>query len=243
LHKNLRAAVELPTGVHKVQSRGHTYFYFQVGRGTDSAGKRVRLPNDPRTPEFWTALRQAQGLAKKGGGGNTVNTLIDAYTAHTDFTSCSQSSQDKYIQYLQIVREAWGEIDPNEIDPTHDRELMDTLSETPAKANSVLTVIRNISDFGIARKGFNKRSLCEGVKRYEMTGGHKPWTPEQIKVAMEKLTGVVRRGFVLYLYTGQRGSDVVRIGWTSVDDNGFRLTQQKTTRPVWCPIVPNSKQR
>jgi DNA-directed RNA polymerase specialized sigma24 family protein len=29
----------------------------------------------------------------------------------------------------------------------------------------------------------------------------------------------------------------VRIGWTFVGDNGFRLTQQKTNRPVWCPIV------
>jgi integrase len=47
----------------------------------------------------------------------------------------------------------------------------------------------------------------------------------------------VRRGFVLYLYTGQRGSDAVRIGRIDVDDNGIRLTQQKTMRPVWCPIV------
>jgi integrase len=53
-----------------------------------------------------------------------------------------------------------------------------------------------------------------------------------------QLTGAVRRGILLMLYTGQRGSDVVRMGWTDIDDNGFRLTQRKTEREIWCPIVP-----
>jgi integrase len=49
---------------------------------------------------------------------------------------------------------------------------------------------------------------------------------------------MMRRGLMLYLYTGQRGSDVVRLGPTDIDEGGFSLTQQKTGRPVWCPIVP-----
>ena len=43
---------------------------------------------------------------------------------------------------------------------------------------------------------------------------------------------------MLALYTGQRGSDVVRLGWTDFDEGGLRLTQQKTKREVWCPVVP-----
>jgi integrase len=43
---------------------------------------------------------------------------------------------------------------------------------------------------------------------------------------------------MLYLYTGQRGSDAVRIGFTDIDDDGFNLRQEKTGREVWCPIVP-----
>ena len=47
---------------------------------------------------------------------------------------------------------------------------------------------------------------------------------------------------MLYLYTGQRGQDVVKLGPTYVDDGGFDLSferaQTKTKREVWCPILP-----
>ena len=43
---------------------------------------------------------------------------------------------------------------------------------------------------------------------------------------------------MLYTYTGQRGSDVVRLGFTDIDEGGFALRQRKTGREVWCPIVP-----
>jgi integrase len=67
---------------------------------------------------------------------------------------------------------------------------------------------------------------------------HKPWTPEQLRAAHDKLTGVVRRGIALYVYTGQRGSDIVRLGFADIDEGGFSVRQRKTGRDVWCPIVP-----
>jgi integrase len=82
-------------------------------------------------------------------------------------------------------------------------------------------------------------SLTEGVRPFQMKTGHQPWGPEQIRCVHEKLTGIVRRGVMLMLYTGQRGSDVVRLGWTDIEEGGFNLRhQQKTGRSVWCPIVP-----
>ena len=54
-----------------------------------------------------------------------------------------------------------------------------------------------------------------------------------------KLTGALRRGYFLARYTGQRGSDVIRLGETFVDDGGFRILQQKNGRrigEIWCPI-------
>ena len=46
---------------------------------------------------------------------------------------------------------------------------------------------------------------------------------------------------MLLLYTGQRGSDMVRLGPTMIDDGGFDLGwrgQQKTGTRPWCPIFP-----
>ena len=45
----------------------------------------------------------------------------------------------------------------------------------------------------------------------------------------------------MLLYTGQRGSDMVRLGPTMLDDGGFYLGpkgQVKTGVRPWCPILP-----
>ncbi len=55
------------------------------------------------------------------------------------------------------------------------------------------------------------------------------------------LIGYIRRGVLLQLYTGQRGSDVVRLGPTMIDDGGLDLGwrgQVKTGVRPWCPILP-----
>jgi integrase len=80
------------------------------------------------------------------------------------------------------------------------------------------------------------QSVTEGVKPYKSDGGHKPWTPAQCAAAEKNFTGMVRRAYFLARYTGQRGSDVVRLAETFIDDGGFRLIQKKTGREVWCPI-------
>ena len=49
----------------------------RLGRGTDHAGPRVRLPDDPHSPEFWNAVRQAQGIVGPVPTG-TINALADA---------------------------------------------------------------------------------------------------------------------------------------------------------------------
>ena len=40
------------------------------------------------------------------------------------------------------------------------------------------------------------------------------------------------RGVVLYMWTGMRGSDAVRLGWTDIDEGGFSYRAQKTRRVV-----------
>ena len=49
---------------------------------------------------------------------------------------------------------------------------------------------------------------------------------------------MLRRAYVLGRYTGQRISDVVRLGFTDIDDGGFALRQKKTGVRPWCPIFP-----
>src|SRR5436190_23682296 len=74
-----RASVKLPKGVHKITSRAHEYYYFQAGRGTSEQGPRIKIPYDPQAPEFWTALRDAQGKSDVPIVEDTVNIVSDDY--------------------------------------------------------------------------------------------------------------------------------------------------------------------
>lgn len=228
--------VKLPRGVHRVISRAREFYYYQAGRGTDHVGPRIRLPNDPQSPEFWQAVRQAQGIVGPVATG-TVNALCDAFLGHhKQAGTISAGTLDQYERALRIARKAWGDLQARGVRPVHVQTVMDGLASTPGKANTFLGAMRALSTWARVRDHIES-SLTEGVKPYAKDGGHKPWTPEQI-AAIEKLTGVVRRGVILYMYTGMRGSDAVRLGPTDREGDGFRLRTQKRKRHVWCPIVP-----
>lgn len=230
-----RGAVDLPKGVHRVVSRCKEFFYFQAGRGTKVPGPRIRLPDDPHTPEFWIALRKAQGVSQVEVA-DTVDAAIDGYLVEVA-ASVEASTLGNYRRFLKIARDAWGKLPIAGVRPAHVAQIMKGLASTPGKANQFLSAMKQLSGWAM-RQDLITQSLVEGVKAYQLKGGHKPWTDEQIAAASRELTGVVRQGFLLYLYTGQRGSDVVRLGPTHIDEGGFSIKQKKTGREVWCPIVP-----
>jgi integrase len=230
-----RAAVVLPKGVHKVTSRGHEYYYFQAGRATIAPGPRVRLPDDPQTPEFWRALREAQGVSHVEPS-NTMSAAIIGYLASAA-TSVGDETLYNYTRSLSVAKAAWGDLPIAGVRPAHVLKVMEGLSSTPGKANNFLSTMKLLSGWARTQDLIDK-SMVEGVKAYKLKGGHKPWTADQISAGEKRLTGVVRRGFMLYQYTGMRGSDIVRIGPTDIDDGGFNIKQKKTGRDVWCPIVP-----
>ncbi len=239
--RKTRGAVELPKGVHRVPARGREFFYYQAGRGTKHAGPRVRLPNDPHSPEFWQALRQAQGIVGPVPT-DTINALIDAYEAAWPKLpkKLSEGTQDQYRRALKRARKMWGALHAKGLRPTHVRAAMEDIADSPGAANNFLSAMRALSSWARARDHIDF-PLTDGIRPYEKSGGHRPWTDEQIKVAHEHLIGMVRRGVMLLLYTGQRGSDMVRLGPTMIDDGGFDLGwkgQVKTNVRPWCPIMP-----
>ena len=138
-----RAAVSLPKGVHRVVSRGREYFYYQAGRGTDHPGPRSALPKDRRAPEFWQAIRQAQGIVGPVPT-DTINALADAYeTAWPTLPrKLSEATKETYRRSLLVIRKAWGDLRAAALRPSHVQALMERLSSTPGKANNVLDALR-----------------------------------------------------------------------------------------------------
>lgn len=233
-------SVSLPRSVHRIVSRGREYYYFQKGRGTAHAGPRIPLPNDPTSPEFWNAIRQAQGIVGPVPV-DTIGALIDAYQMAWPGLprKLSKGTEAQYRRYLKVVREAWGDLPARSLRPSHVQFLVEKIgAEKPGRANNVLDALKSMCSWAMGPRELLDRDPTHGVKRFDGGEGHKPWTPAQLQFADETFTGAMRRFYVLARWTGQRVSDIVRLGWTDIDDGGFRLAQKKTGVEPWCPIFP-----
>jgi len=237
-----KSAVTLPKGVHRVISRGREYFYYQAGRGTDHHGPRVALPNDPHSPEFWNAIRQAQGIVGSVPR-DTINALADAYqTAWPSLPrKLTDGTKEQYKRSLGVVRAAWGDLRAAALRPSHVQALMDGLAHKPGKANNVLDALRAMCRWAMGPRELLSRDPTLGVAHFAAGEGHKPWTPAQLKNA-DEFTGALRRWYFLSRYTGQRISDVVRLGFTDVDDV-LRCVKKKPACVRGVRFSRNSKPR
>ena len=228
--------MSLPRGVHHVVSRGREYFYFQAGRGTKAPGPRIALPNDPHNPQFWAAIRAAQGDVVEEVP--TMGSTIDRYLAWVATRpDIGDETRRKYRSSLDMARRGIGHLPAKDVLPSDIRNLLDQYADVPGSGNNVLGALRALSSWGVERGHFD-HSITQSVKPYKSRGGHKPWSAAQCFAAERSLTGMVRRAYFLARYTGQRGSDVIRLAPSFIDDGGFRLSQKKTGVEIWCPIEP-----
>ncbi len=199
---------------------------------------RNALPKDPHAPAFWAEVRRLQGFEVTTPVVITLNAICDLYLAWPPLRKLSRGTQLQYEHSIKTVRLAWGDLPAEGVQPKHVQALIDELVDLPGKANNILSFLWAFNKWGRARGHFT-HSIVEGVSRYVTGGGHKPWTLDQQRAAEAGLTGALRRAYFLARYTGQRGSDVIRLGETFVDEGGFRILQKKTggkIGDIWCPI-------
>jgi integrase len=94
--------------------------------------------------------------------------------------------------------------------------------------------------FGI-KSGDIEGDPAHGVKRPKLSkSGWHDWSEEEIArfEARHPIGTKARLAFDLALYTGQRASDLIRMGRQHVRDNRINVVQQKTQALLWIPLDP-----
>jgi integrase len=114
---------------------------------------------------------------------------------------------------------------------------------TPAAGNNVLGAIRRLVAFGLAQTPPMLTSdPTANVKRRKTprTGGFIAWTDEDIARFERRhdISSRARLAMALLLYSAQRRSDVVRMGWQHVSQGRIAVRQSKTDERLRIPIHP-----
>jgi integrase len=110
----------------------------------------------------------------------------------------------------------------------------------PGAANKALRTLRMLMRFAVD-EGIRSDDPTSGIKKLKTSSsGFVAWTEDDIS-RFENFFPVGTRerlALALLLYTAQRRSDVIRMGWQHVSDGKIAVKQQKTSTSLWIPIHP-----
>src|SRR5260370_21297254 len=230
-----------------VDRHGKARFYFR------RAGfKAVSLPGLPWSPEFMAAYEAALagqptpiGSARVKPG--TVRALAVSYYGSIAFRSMKPSTQSAYRNIIErFCREtdrdghAHGDKSATALQREHIVKLMAARAEQPDSANGLRKVLRAMMKHAV-EAGLRADDPTRDARaiRVKSSGFHS-WADEEISQfeARHPVGSRARLALPLLLHTGQRLSDVVRMGRQHMRDGILQVQQGKTGAELPLPVHP-----
>ncbi|MGE0417316.1 MAG: tyrosine-type recombinase/integrase [Acetobacteraceae bacterium] len=171
---------------------------------------------------------------------DSLAAMIDAYRISPEWRGLRDSTRINYAIYLRPLEEM-GHILAAAVRRKDIMTLRDAIAE--ARGNGAATgFVRAASAlFGWAvDREWVTHSPVARVKT--LPGGHlRAWTEGEANQAEAELPPHLARVVTLARYTGQRRTDLCRMGWSAYDGRAIRLVQQKTGAPLVIPCHPKLK--
>lgn len=168
--------------------------------------------------------------------------VVRQYLASPKFGAYADSTQDLWRRYLNFAARpnCMGAISIDEIKPSVVQGYIDGHAGSTGVQAATLAALKQLERWAIVRD-ILPRPITTGVEIEESDGGHTPWSDEQVALAEEHARPDIARAITLGANTGQRGSDLIRMGWADIETfngvDGINVIQKKTGREVWVPIT------
>jgi integrase len=221
---------------------GRTYAFFR------RRGQRIPLPGLIGSPEFMAAYHaalrgeqptQAVAAVTARTGPGTINAAVALYLDSNAFMQLSPSTR---VLRRSILKKFCGLVGDKPI-ALLDRKYIERLLQdmpSPVVARTCLLAIRPFLGWAVKQQMIEVDPTV-GIKiKLPKTEGHDTWTDEQIAQfeARHTIDSKQRLAFALLLHTGQRRSDVLRMGRQHIRDGILTIKQRKTGIEVSMPVHP-----
>jgi integrase len=206
--------------------------------------KKVPLPGLPWSPEFMAAYEQAfAGQPAPIGAERTIpgtlRALAVSYFASPAFRTTRPSTQYTYRNIIDRLCTEHSDKRVALLQPEHVIKLLAARAATPTTANALRRSLRALMRHAV-EIGMRSDDPTRDVRKLPTAKGegYHSWTEGEIEQfeRHHPRGSRARLAFALLLYTGQRRSDVVRMGHQHIKDGGICVRQQKTGREVWIPV-------
>jgi integrase len=173
--------------------------------------------------------------------------------ASAHFQSKAKTTQDSWARVLRIAEEegGLGGCSVQVIRPSLIQAFLDALAHKPGQQMNARTALKAVEKFAVVRD-LMPIPFMTGTSCIGSDGGHEPWTFEQVALAEEHARADLSRVITLAVETGQRGSDIVRMAPTDIEEKedpvsgvkrrGINVIQKKTGVRLWVPLTARLEQ-
>ena len=197
----------------------------------------IPLPGLPWSPEFMAAYETAlngQGRRREIGASRTqpgsVSALVVKFYRSAEWAGLASSTQITYRGILERFRAEHGDKPVALLQRENVRTILARKAATPHAANNLRKLIRLLMRFAI-EEGWRRDDPTIEVRVVKVrSDGFYTWTEDDIAAFKRRwAVGTKQRlAMELALNTGQRRSDLVRMGKQHIRNGRILVTQQKT---------------
>ena len=201
--------------------------------------------------EYAVALDGVTAQAANVGAARTRAGSFDAlcvsyYRSH-DFLNLKDITKADRRGIIESFRRLYGDLPVDKLKRKNVKDIVaakanivDGRANTPAAANSLLKVLRLLLNYAVSIDMIAANPAI-GVKPYRVRSeGFHAWSEDEIAKfeARHPVGTKARLALGLLLYTAQRRSDVVAMGWQHVVGDAIKVKQGKTGTQLAIPIHP-----
>ncbi len=170
----------------------------------------------------------------------TIDAVIVNFYYSTDFVRLKRTTQRVRKNVLEKFREAHGKKRVALLTAAHLKAIIGDMADRPGAANNLLKVLRVLLRHAIDM-GLIHDNPARNVRKFAVSSeGFHSWTESDVAAfeAKHKHGSRAHLALSLLLYTGQRRSDVVRMGWQHINGDLLNVVQDKTSEFLKIPFHP-----
>jgi integrase len=157
-----------------------------------------------------------------------------------EWEKLAENTRVNYRIYLDRMVAAWGQLPARDLRPRHILAARDEMSETPFAANSFLAVGVTLFQWGVPREFADVNPFREIERIDTSDAGHIPWPRWAWEFCVKHAPEDLARFTYVALHTGQRESDVLRMGPPDRNGAGLWTKPKKTGKRrgrFWIPLT------
>lgn len=239
LHKATKRLANGQISVYAYACRGGPLLAKAAGRTHADANRKLEA--ELGLPATLERLREAREPLVVNESKAYVRGLVSAFLGSPEFARLKPSTAGEYRRHLDAFREEFGDWKVSLFEkPAAKIDLLewrDEWADRPRTADYVIGTVGRLFSWARGRGLTCARPTDDIERLHKSDRSDLIWTPEDLSKLYEVASPALAQAVKLAVETGLRQGDLLRLGWSNVQDDAIVLITSKRGRQAVIPLT------